>query len=93
MPTDEWTAPPKVFKYIHFELINPEQNQRRYYLISWQNTLLGPGVVRSYGRKGETQTLTVEPFASLAEAWPTIRATIRSRLRHGYVIVGIGIER
>ena len=90
MADDEWTNPPKAFRYIHFELINPGLNQRRFYLISWQETLLGPGVVRVWGRKGETQTLTVDPFPSLGEAWPTIRATIRSRLRHGYKVVGRG---
>jgi len=75
------------FRYLYFERIDPEANENRYY---WQETLLGPGVLRIWGRKGETQWLAVTPYPSLAEAWPAIRATIRARLRRGYALVEEG---
>ena len=84
---DPWAAPPDDFRYLLFERVDPEENAFRYYYLAWQDTLLGWGIVRVWGRKGETQNLRVEPFGSLAEAWPTIRGTIKDRLRHGYRIV------
>ncbi len=90
MPPDRWTQPPATFGYLLFERISPEANEHRYYYLAWQETLLGPGVLRIWGRKGETQRLTVTPFPSLAAAWPSLRATIRARLRRGYVRVGEG---
>jgi predicted DNA-binding WGR domain protein len=65
-------------------------DEHRYYVAAWQPTLFGWGVMSVWGRKGETQNLRVEPFPSLAEAWPAIRGHIRARLRHGYQIVGEG---
>ncbi|MEW5959391.1 MAG: WGR domain-containing protein [Chloroflexota bacterium] len=53
----------------------------------WQRDLLGEwAVVRIYGRRDDQQQVRVTPFPSLVEAWPTIRAHIRTRLRHGYRI-------
>lgn len=50
-------------------------------------TLLGPAVVRLWGRKGRSQqAATPKPFASLEEAWPELRKLIRTRLRRGYCI-------
>jgi len=50
-------------------------------------TLLGPAVVRLWGRKGCSQrAATPKPFASLEEAWPELRKHIRARLRRGYCI-------
>ena len=87
---DRWTAPPATFRYILFERVSPADNANRYYYLAWQGTLLGPGVLRIWGRKGETQRLAVTPFGSLVEAWPMVRGVIRARLRKGYVIVGEG---
>ena len=91
MRPDQWTEPPDAFDYLLFERINPEENENRYYYLAWQPTLLGWGVVRIWGRKGETQNLRVEPFSSLSEAWPTIRSVIRDGLNHGYRIVESGV--
>jgi len=87
---DRWATSPGDFRYLLFERVNPEENEFRFYYLAWQPTLLGSAIVRLWGRKGETQQLRVEPFASLDEAWPSIRATIRARLRHGYRIVAEG---
>ena len=86
---DPWQTPPAGFQAIHFERINPERNEQRYYYIGWQPTLTDEGaVVRIYGRKGGGQRiLTPTPFKSLTAAWPTLRSHIRTRLRHGYRIV------
>ena len=84
-----WETPPERFRYILFERVNRERNEERYYYLAWQSTLIhANAVVRLYGRKGETQRLvTPQPFNSLAEAWPLIRAIIKTRLRHGYHVV------
>ena len=87
MIKDHWTEPPADFKYIFFERVNPVENEDRYYYLAWQVTLWGWSVVRIYGRRGGQQNAQAEPFDSLAEAWPTIRKHIRTRLRHGYRIV------
>ena len=81
------TDPPADFTFVLFERVDPAENAARYYLIAWQPTLFGWGVVRIWGRKGQTQHLRTDPFPSLNEAWPTIRSHIRTRLRHGYCIV------
>ena len=86
-PPDRWTEPPPDFRYLLFERVSPDDNENRYYYLAWQETLLGLGILRIWGRKGETQRLAVAPYPSLAEAWPALRATIRTRLRNGYVIV------
>ncbi len=94
MKQDRWTDPPAEFKYILFDRINPERNESRFYYLAWQRNLLGEwAVVRVYGRRGGQQRVLAEPFATLDAAWPTIRAHIRARLRHGYRIVKVEMER
>lgn len=90
MPTDRWTTPPAKFRYIHFERIDAESNERKFYYLAWQQTTIGPAIVRMWGRKGESQNQRIEPAADLASAWPSLRASIRARLRHGYRIVSEG---
>lgn len=85
-----WQEPPEDFRYILFERIDPEDNAYRYYYISWQQTLFGWGIVRFWGRKGETQQTRIDHFDSLVQAWPTIRGHIRDRINHGYHIVSKG---
>ena len=77
------------FRYMLFELVDPDENKRRFYYLAWQRTLFAEGaVVRIYGRMGGAQrALSPVPFDSLEEAWPLIRETVRRRLRHGYRIV------
>ena len=64
-----------------------QENAARYYWLGRQPTLFGWGVVRLWGRKGETQHRRIELFSSLEEAWPALRKHIRARLRHGYQLV------
>ena len=86
---DEWSEPPADFGQVLLDRTDPVLNARRFYQVSWEPTLLDDGaVVRTYGRKGRWKRVAVTPFPSLEIAWPFIRATIRTRLRHGYRIVG-----
>jgi predicted DNA-binding WGR domain protein len=86
---EAWQDPPENFSYILFERVDPARNEQRFYYLAYLPTLVGPAVVRVYGRKNGAQRV-VAPlhFASLAEAWPTLRKHIRTRLRHGYRVVG-----
>ncbi len=90
MPTDRWTGPPDGFRYVYFEAVDLATNQRKFYYLSWQQTTIGWGIVRMWGRKGVSQNQSIEPAADLTSAWPSIRASIRARLRHGYRIVDEG---
>jgi predicted DNA-binding WGR domain protein len=84
-----WDTPPTDFRFLLFERVNPEKNESRFYYLGWQPTLLDEGaVVRLFGRKnGAQRMLTPQPYASLEEAWPLLRAIIKTRLRHGYKII------
>jgi predicted DNA-binding WGR domain protein len=85
---DQWAKPPAGFRCVLFDRTDPPQNAQRFYLVGWLPTLLDDGaVVIMYGRKGSSQRMRILPFASLDAAWPTIRAAIRTRLRHGYRVV------
>lgn len=85
----QWETPPDSFSSILFERVNPERNENRFYWLAWQPTLIDDGaVVRVRGRKGGgQQVFSATPFESLVEAWPMIKATIRTRLSHGYRVV------
>lgn len=85
----DWDAPPTNFSYILFERVDPLENAKRFYYLSWQPSLFHPkAVVRIYGRKGETQRMiTPQPFDSLEAAWPLMRSIIKARLRHGYRVI------
>lgn len=76
------------FTHLHLERINPTQNERRFYTVAWLPTLYDAGaVVRIHRRKGSFQrVLAPLRFDSPAEAWPTVRALIRERLQHGYLV-------
>jgi predicted DNA-binding WGR domain protein len=69
--------------------VDPAANARGYYRIAWEPTLLDDhAVIRSYGRKGAWQRTCITPFPSFEAAWPLIRASLKTRLRHGYRVVG-----
>lgn len=44
-------------------------------------------VVRTFGRKGRWKRVITTPYPSLQVAWPFIRTTVKTRLRHHYRIV------
>ena len=76
------------FTYMVFEKVDVEQNMNRFYYLAWQDTLLGPSVVRRYGRRGGHQRImSPEPFESLDDAWPLLHEVIKRRLRNGYSVV------
>ena len=74
---------------LHLERVNPQKNEARLYLLSWEPTLLGWSLVRTYGRIGYWQrSLPPLAFDSPDEAWPVITAIMR--LRYGYRLAGQG---
>ena len=76
---------PDRFGYIVFDRTDREANARRFYMIAWQATLLDEhngAVVRTFGRKGRWKRVITTPYPSLQSAWPLIRATVKTRLRH-----------
>ncbi|MCA9332090.1 WGR domain-containing protein [Candidatus Saccharibacteria bacterium] len=78
------------FTYLYLKRIEPERNIRRFYYIGWHPMLYGMAVIRIFGRiGGQHQMMTPAIFSSLDEAWPLIRQTIRTRLRHGYVVASL----
>ena len=83
-----WDTPPPDFKYVLFERVEREANVNRFYYIGYLHTLIGPAVVRLWGRKGGHQhSVAPARFDSLEDAWPTVRKHIKSRLRKGYRVV------
>jgi len=82
---------PDRFGYIVFDRTDRDADARRFYMIDWQATLLDDGaVVRTFGRKGRWKRVLTTPFPSLRAAWPLIRATVKTRLRHQYRIIESG---
>jgi predicted DNA-binding WGR domain protein len=74
------------FTHAYLVRVDPQRNARRFYYLAWQPTIFdGWAVVRIHGRLGSWEhALPLLPFADLAAAWPTIRAILRRRIRHGY---------
>ena len=93
----DWEHCPDAFGSMRFERCAPHDNANRYYILAWQPTLFGTGAVvrpfgydafvRQFGRKGQSQRMLFNEFASLDTAWPFIRAMIRARLRHHYQLI------
>ena len=74
--------------YVRFESIDPAENRRRFYDLTWQPTLFGEGaLVRSWGRQGQpgTTRATFYPDRGCADA--EVRQVVRRRLQHGYRVV------
>lgn len=69
----------------YLERIRPERNERRFYAVYWQDTLLGPAVVRVHGRKGVwARVLPPVFFPDLEAAMPYMERLIRRKVRKGY---------
>ena len=76
------------FRHRYLTRVDVDKNVRRFYYIGWQETLFGKAVVRIYGRiDGHRRIMAPVQFDSLDDAWPLIRKTIRTRLRHGYQVI------
>ena len=77
-----------VFTYIELEHVDCARNAHRYYRLAWESNLLGQAcLVRVWGRKGSPKRQRVTHFPTWTDAWPTVRALLRTRLRHGYRVV------
>jgi predicted DNA-binding WGR domain protein len=84
----DWDEPPAEFTAVELMRIDPPANARRYYRIAWEPTLFDEyAVTRTYGRRGVWRRTRTIPFPTLEAAWPLIRASIKARLRHGYIVV------
>ena len=52
----DWKKPPTNFSYILFDRPRPDEDQHRFYLLSWQASLIDEqAVIRVYGRKDSWQ--------------------------------------
>ncbi len=75
---------------LYLRHIDPEQNCRRHYLLTWQYDLAGRlVVVRRWGRLGAPRwqgSLTTQ-VESAEEAIQLTRALLKRRRRHGYFVV------
>ena len=77
-----------VFTYIELEHVDCARNAHRYYRLAWESDLLGQVcLVRAWGRKGSPKRQRGTHFPTWPAAWPTVRALLRTRLRHGYRVV------
>jgi predicted DNA-binding WGR domain protein len=74
--------------YVRFERVEPAENQRRYYDLSWQPTLFGEGaLVRTWGRLARAGRTRVTLYPDRDGAAPEVRQVVRRRLAHGYRVV------
>ena len=68
--------------------INPEQNERRYYLVFTGPALLEPhAVTRFWGRIGGQQRGMVTPCQSDEEAEQLARQLVGKRVKRGYKLI------
>ncbi len=76
--------------YVRFESVDPTENRRRYYDLTWQPTLFGEGaLVRSWGRQGRPPTTRASFYPDRADAATEIRRVVRRRLAHGYALTDL----
>jgi len=72
-------------QYARFTSIDPDENRRRFYLLSWQPSLFGGGLlVRSWGRVGTSGQSRAAAFADRARAQAAIERLVRRRIRRRY---------
>jgi len=85
----DWDRPPADFTAAELVRRDPAANARRDYRIAWEPTLLDDhAVIRGYrgGARGSAVTC-IMPFTARKAAWPFLRASLKTRLRHGYRVV------
>ncbi len=71
--------------YVRFASIDPSENRRRFYDLTWQPTLFGEGaLVRAWGRQGRPPTTRASFYPDRGQAAPEIRRVVRRRMQHGY---------
>ena len=70
-----------------FVKVVPEQNQRRWYVVTWGPTLFGTwAVTRAWGRLGAAWSQRrVEEYATPDEARAEAQAQVERREKRGYV--------
>lgn len=70
---------------------NPELNERRFYAVTIQPTLVDElAVVRTWGRIGGWTRTLVTPVADQAEAQSLAETLIARKLKRGYIIIHKG---
>ena len=74
--------------YVRFASVDPAENRRRCYDLTWQPTLFGDGaLVRTWGRQGQPGTSRASFYPDRACADAEVRQVVRRRLAHGYRVI------
>jgi predicted DNA-binding WGR domain protein len=76
-----------------FVKIDPERNERRWYVVAWGPTLFGTwSVTRAWGRLGTNWSQRrVEEFPSEEEACAEVDVQAERRERRGYMVTSDGV--
>ena len=75
--------------FVHFVSLDPAKNRARFYLLSWQASLLGDtALVCRWGRLGTQGRSRVIIIPDGAEVQPKIERLIKRRFQHGYQVAG-----
>ena len=74
--------------YVRLASVDPSENRRRFYDLSWQPTLFREvALVRTWGRQGQPGTTRATFYPDRDAAAAEIRQVLRRRLAHGYTVL------
>ena len=78
-------------RFMRFELVDPERNRYRFYLLGLQLTLWGEiGPIQGWGRLGGTGHQMVTFFDDRRQAETAFQEGMERRLRRGYQMKAVG---
>ena len=75
--------------YLVLHKVAPDENQARYYALTWQPALTGGWIVeRAWGRlSSRSRQYKTDSAADVNDAMAVVRSHLRRRLRHGYKVI------
>lgn len=75
-------------EYARFVSRDPSENRQRFYVLSWQPSLFGGGVLmRTWGRIGSQGVSRTAPYPDRTSAQTTVERLVRRRLARHYELV------
>ena len=84
------TETPAVVTFQHFARftsIDPDENRRRFYVLRWQSSLFGGGLlVQTWGRIGTQGASRSAAFLDRDSATATVARLVRRRLQRRYEV-------